>query len=526
MEKKIRKTLSIRTKMTLIMVGLLGFTLVVFWGMNYFFLPNYYLSSKVEMLEKSYYKVNSIVLQDEYYMEGGRGLSSKSDLNIDILSANHTTNIYVFRVTSIMGLHAYSFQYPSANAISENQRYIVEERTKEYVKDLHVSSSWNSSKGGKKNNIESTYGFKIYKIMDQRIGSEYVELFGRLDSGDFVYMRTNFQSMTENVDIFNRFIGYVALGIVAVTMGMMLFFSNNFTKPILQISDIANRMANLDFDVRYPVKNRSDEIGVLGESINSLSDNLQKTIGELKSANNELEKDIQNKIHIDEMRQEFLSNVSHELKTPIALIQGYAEGLQDNIQEDVESRKFYCEVIIDEANKMNKMVKKLLTLNQIEFGKNQIEFQRFDIMQLLEGVVHSATLLAEGKNAKIQLVPSDSIYVWADEYMIEEVVTNFVSNAINHVAEDSTISVSVVQNEGVARISVFNEGEQIAEEEMDKIWVKFYKIDKARTREYGGSGIGLSIVKAIMDSHNQLCGVKNRENGVEFWFELDCHNID
>ena len=120
--------------------------------------------------------------------------------------------------------------------------------------------------------------------------------------------------------------------------------------------------------------------GELGSSINALSDKLRITISELKSANNELQLDLQKKTEIDEVRKEFLSNVSHELKTPIALIQGYAEGLMENVNDDEENRKFYCEVIMDEADKMNQMVKKLLTLNEIEFGSNQTNFERFDMV--------------------------------------------------------------------------------------------------------------------------------------------------
>ena len=237
-----------------------------------------------------------------------------------------------------------------------------------------------------------------------------------------------------------------------------------------------------------------------------------------------MQKDIEKKIQIDEMRKEFLSNVSHELKTPIALIQGYAEGLYDNINDDSESRKFYCEVIMDEADKMNKMVKKLLTLNQIEFGNNQVNFEHFDIVQVVRTVINSATLLAKQKEAQIEIDDYPQIYVWADEYMIEEVVTNYVSNAINHVDGEKKIKVSLKKTDKVVRVSVFNTGKCIPEEELDKIWIKFYKVDKARTREYGGSGIGLSIVKAIMESMNQKCGVLNHEDGVEFWFELDIEN--
>ena len=311
-------------------------------------------------------------------------------------------------------------------------------------------------------------------------------------------------------------IGGISLGVDRL---LMIVVSYSFAKPILKIADIANQMANLDFDVRYPVHTK-DEIGLLGHSINALSDKLENTILELKSANNELQKDIQNKIQIDEMRKEFLSNVSHELKTPIALIQGYAEGLQDNINDDQESREFYCEVIIDEANKMNKMVKKLLTLNQIEFGSDQVHFERFDIVQVLRSSVNSATLLAEQKDAEILFYETDPVYVWADEYMIEEVITNYISNAVNHVDGERVIRVTMERRGDVERISVFNTGKTIPEEDLDKIWIKFYKVDKARTRAYGGNGIGLSIVKAIMDSMNQKCGVINHEIGVEFWFDI------
>jgi signal transduction histidine kinase len=225
------------------------------------------------------------------------------------------------------------------------------------------------------------------------------------------------------------------------------------------------------------------------------------------------------------MRQEFLSNVSHELKTPIALIQGYAEGLQDNINDDMESREFYCEVIVDEANKMNKMVKKLLSLNQLEFGNGQIHMEHFNLNDVLKSVVNATDILFRQKEVTLSYSASEEpILVWADEYMIEEVVTNYVSNALNHVKYEKKIEIKQEQEDGTVRVSVFNTGDPIPEEDLDKIWTKFYKVDKARTREYGGNGIGLSIVKAVMDAHNQKYGVCNYDNGVEFWFELDTKN--
>ena len=252
-----------------------------------------------------------------------------------------------------------------------------------------------------------------------------------------------------------------------------------------------------------------------------MAEKLEQAISELKTANNELQRDIEQKTKVDEMRKEFLSNVSHELKTPIALIQGYAEGLQECINDDAQSREFYCEVIMDEAGKMNRMVKKLLTLNQLEFGDQKVVMERFDIIALIDSILSASVLMAEQKGVTVRMDKMDPVYVWADEFDIEEVFTNYFSNALNHVDFEKVIEVKVRKEGTKVRVSVFNTGRQIPEEDIDRIWDKFYKVDKARTREYGGSGIGLSIVKAIMDALHQPFGVKNWDNGVEFWFELD-----
>ena len=220
------------------------------------------------------------------------------------------------------------------------------------------------------------------------------------------------------------------------------------------------------------------------------------------------------------MRREFIANVSHELKTPIALIQGYAEGLSDNINDDEESRQFYCDVIVDEARKMNNMVKKLLTLNELEFGNSNLELERFDIVSLVKTVADSVELLAKQKNINVVFNNTEPVYVWADEYRIEEVITNYLSNAVNHCKDPNVIDISFKKHDNKIRVSVFNTGDVIGEADLNNIWDKFYKVDKARTREYGGSGIGLSIVKAIMESHNEEYGVANHTTGVEFWFEL------
>ncbi len=512
------KMRSIKTKLIVVLCSILAMTILGCWLANQLFLPIYYQHSKISTLSESFRKINVIVKQDRdlHGGAGSSGLSDKSVNALDSLTENGSMNTYLFRINDYFGILQYTFCYPSADSLSDIQKQNVRDKTMDYV--IGLVNGYVERDG--RELIKENDNYQVFKSYDERIGSYYLELFGRIDSGDFIYMSTNYQSMRESVAVSNRFLAYI--GVIAVLIsGILLFLiGNSFTKPIVYLTDIAKRMSQLDFEAKYPVQTE-DEIGQLGQSINMLSERLEGTISELKSANNELQKDIEDKIQIDEMRKEFLSNVSHELKTPIALIQGYAEGLHDNINEDSESREFYCDVIIDEANKMNKMVKKLLTLNQIEFGKNQISFERFDIVQVIRSVIQSARLLAEQKGAEIYMEETQPVYVWADEYMVEEIVTNYISNAINHVDGEKRIRVSLEMREKVVRVRVFNTGEQIPEAELDKIWIKFYKVDKARTRAYGGSGIGLSIVKAIVESMNQQCGVENHRNGVEFWFDID-----
>lgn len=288
----------------------------------------------------------------------------------------------------------------------------------------------------------------------------------------------------------------------------------------MELTGISQEMANLNFDAKY-TSGGDDEIGILGNNFNKMSAQLEKTISELKSANNHLLQDIAQKEKIEDMRNEFLGNVSHELKTPIALIQGYAEGLKEVVNDDPESREFYCDVIMDEASKMNQMVKNLLTLNQLEFGGEQVQFERFDIVKLVKGVISSCEILVQQAGANVDFIADESVCVWADEFKTEQVVRNYLTNAIHHTSGEKRIEVRIISQGEKVRVTVFNSGKPIPEEDIPKLWDKFYKVDKAHTREYGGNGIGLSIVKAIMESFHQAYGVQNFDNGVAFWFELD-----
>ena len=372
--------------------------------------------------------------------------------------------------------------------------------------------------------ISSNDKYTLQKVYDERLGDYYLEIWGTLDNGYSIILRTPIQGIKDNVNISTTLIKYVGGAILVVGIISAFVVSTYITRPIKQLSDIAERMSEMDFDARYEGSDKG-EIGLLGKSMNNMSEKLEHNIAELKKANLELKKDIDKKEKLEIMRTDFLSNVSHELKTPIALIQGYAEGLKEGITDDPESMEFYCDVIMDEANKMNTMVKRLLTLNQIEFGNDEPDMERFNINELIASVVDANAIRAGQKNMSIVFDNrNEQNFVWADEYKTEEVLTNYISNALNHCDGKQAIEVRTSKSEDGATITVtvYNSGRNIAEEDLERIWEKFYKTDKARTREYGGNGIGLSIVKAIMESMGQEYGVRNVSDGVEFWFTLDC----
>lgn len=372
--------------------------------------------------------------------------------------------------------------------------------------------------------ISSNDNYTLQKVYDERLGDYYLEIWGTLDNGYSIILRTPIQGIKDNVNISTTLIKYVGGAILAVGIIAAFVVSTYITRPIKQLSNIAEKMSEMDFNARYEGSDKG-EIGLLGKSMNNMSEKLEQNIAELKKANLELKKDIDKKEKLEIMRTDFLSNVSHELKTPIALIQGYAEGLKEGITDDPESMEFYCDVIMDEANKMNIMVKRLLTLNQIEFGNDEPEMERFNINELIASVVDANAIRAGQKNMSIVFDNrNEQNFVWADEYKTEEVLTNYISNALNHCDGKRAIEVRTGKSEdgGTITVTVYNSGKNIADEDLERIWEKFYKTDKARTREYGGNGIGLSIVKAIMDSMGQEYGVRNVSDGVEFWFNLDC----
>lgn len=508
---------SIRLRFTLIFIGLTAAVIICLWGANTWWLEGFYMREKVKDLELAYAQVDGLIKEEQ---EAGRDIAQQFKA-LDELRRREEHSAFADNalIKLIQDLNEKS-NITLLIMDSANGTLLSSERRGDFLSERFLRNILGQNERPFEL-VSQTADYTIQKSFDPRNKSYYLECWGFLsdDNTSFI-MSMPVASVRESVELSNRFLAYVGLAALAGGSILIYFTTKMVVSPILSLTNLSERMSNLDFDAHY-TGNASDEIGVLGHSMNLLSQRLKETVGELKTANLKLQKDIEEKTQIDEMRKEFIANVSHELKTPIALIQGYAEGLTEGMAQDPESRDYYCEVIMDEANKMNKMVKQLLTLSALESGNDAPVMERFDLTELIRGILSSAQLMIGQNGAEVEFFREEPCFVWADEFKIEEVVTNYLNNAINHVQGERRIRIDIEAAQDEVRVTVFNTGNPIPEEDLPNLWTKFYKVDKARTRAYGGSGIGLSIVKAIMDSHHKECGAENVEGGVVFWFTLE-----
>lgn len=516
---------TLKWKFTVTFISMMALAVTATWCINNWFLESYYQDYKIDVLEKGYGAIDKIVLEEmekgtsalegvEDELRGGSDIYTVGEVTVS--GARRLADVVRYlRDTSNITLLIYDSMKDKTLVSSIRDIELMKDRVSQYIVGRNTPHR----------EILAQYeNYMIQKTFDPRTKTMYLESWGFFSDNSTIFiMTTPLDSIRESAAISNRFLMYVGMAVILVSSVVLYFITRRVTAPIHELSQLSEKMSNLDFEAKYEEpKHPTEEISTLGHSMNVLSDKLKQTIGELKSANIRLQKDIEEKIQIDEMRKDFIANVSHELKTPIALIQGYAEGLTEGMAEEKESRDYYCEVIMDEAGKMNKMVRQLLTLTALEFGNEQTVMERFNLTELIQGVISAAGLLLSQKRITVEFDADAAVYVWGDEFKIEEVVTNYLNNAVNHAEGEKRIIIRMEQNESEVRVSVYNTGQHIPGEDLDNLWTKFYKVDKARTREYGGSGIGLSIVKAIMESHHKKYGVRNLEGGVEFWFTLDC----
>jgi signal transduction histidine kinase len=345
----------------------------------------------------------------------------------------------------------------------------------------------------------------VYSVLERQGFRERDIIFVmKLDSKEMLVLRKPMKGISASAAIANQFNAMAGALVICIGGIFIFLFSRKITRPVIEMSRVAEGISKLDFSQRVKCESQ-DELGKLGNSINAISEKLSASL-------NELRQDV-------ERRKQLVRNLSHELKTPIGVVKGYAEGLKFGVAEDKEKTERYCTVIADECDRMDRMVRELLTLSQLESGSFQINASRFDLAEMLRRMTERFEPALAEKAITLELSCAQ-LNIFADKELLERAVNNYLINAIDHADGAKIIKVTGERRETAIRLSVYNSGKQIPVEDLDHIWDVFYKVDKARSRQYGGHGIGLSIVYLIAQIHGGTTGVENINNGVCFFVEI------
>ncbi len=513
---------SIKVRFMIAFVVLICFLVAAMLIFNNFFAEKLFLSEKQKNMRTTYSEISNILNDNKVNPISESELYNK----LDAVSSSHGVSVLIVNSswsTVYTNVHVESAMLERLKEalLTAPSSDILKNTSSRYSVPNYFDMESSSDKG-KYEIIESNSMYVLQRHFDEKVGDTVFELNGFLPSGEQIILKFAVASITDNIVIMNKIIQILGVILLLVAIFGAFIIATIITKPITGLSNVALKMKNLEFDTRYE-GNDSGEIGLLGQTLNELSTKLDDTIGQLKSANLDLKQDIKLKEKTEALQKEFISDVSHELKTPIALIQGYAEALKDGLVTNPESMNEYCDIIIDEAGKMNIMVKQLLSLSQMESGKQSLDIQHFCLTDMINAIITNNNITREKKGATIEFTDSDNrVAVWGDKLKIEQVVTNFITNAINYCENEKSIKIWYEQLDTELKVHIWNSGNGIPEDQIGNIWNKFFKVDKSRTE--AGNGIGLSIVKAIVGVHNKECGVENTVGGIEFWFTIDTDN--
>lgn len=481
-----------RQIMTIIILLLVG-TVMACFVVNSSFLGRYYTLQKKSLLMESFEKLQAASKKDILYTD---------DFNAEFENMCSTQNISVIIVTADG-----TVKRTSVSNINIIQRQLMD-------------AIFGGSVDGKdRNTLYETDNYVIESIRDSHMDNEeYLMLWGTLDDGNLILMRTAMESIRESVKIANRFLLYIGAVAIVVSVCISIIISRKITKPILQLTDISKKMVDLDFEAKYVPKKQKfgrnkrmrkhggglalpgtgafvgdNEIDELGKHMNELSETLEQTISELKSANNELQKDIEQKEQIDEMRKEFLSNVSHELKTPLTSISGYAEIIQNGLVRPEDIPEFSGR-IYKEAKRLITLVEDIIKLSRLDEEAVDIEKTDVDLYELSREICSRLSQQSAEKQVRLT-IKGERVSTYGIRQVLDEMIYNVIENAVKYNVPNGSVDVWVGDTLAGPKIVVSDTGIGIPKEHQERIFERFYRVDKSHSKERGGTGLGLSIVK-------------------------------
>lgn len=331
-----------------------------------------------------------------------------------------------------------------------------------------------------------------------------------------VYTIVSLQTVNEVLGVFLKYSPVFLMLSVLFSVLIAAIFSKTVTKPILSLSRAANLMANMELDTVSEVRT-SDELGILSQSLNLLAGNLKSAMDQLVDQNQQLLTKFEVKAQQEAERKVFVANVSHELKTPLGIIKSYMEAIRDGVK--IEKQGYYMKVILDEIETMDTLIKEMLLLSKLDEGKVTYRMEFFDLDPMLTEIVEpfEEALLTSQLQIEIKK-PLGS--VCADRDKIEQVLINLFSNAVKYSSHSTTIRIETIRQNEQVEFYIHNECDAFSDDELEKVWDRFYKIDSSHNRDKEGSGIGLTIVKSILEDHHAKYGVYNTSKGICFYFIL------
>ncbi|MGL5615509.1 MAG: HAMP domain-containing sensor histidine kinase [Sarcina sp.] len=491
---------SITRKLILINFSLLASILIGFMIFQSFFFQSFYLKKKSEDLQKALLQFKTSY---DYSWAGNPKALLTAMTSFEI---NNTARIAICPIDSNI------------------KKITIGQGTSDEV-DTTLNTILNSLKQEKfytKEFLDSN------KIITEVISTKHTEKqivsmapFSLNGKNDAVIVAISpFRTIEEASAIINDFYKAVILILIVLCFFLSYLFSNLISKPLLRLNKAAKKMSDMDFSEKCPIES-NDEIGNLAKSLNFLSSNLSTALEDLKLKNSYLEKEIEKEREIEKLRKDFIASVSHELKTPIGIISGYAEGIKDGVV-DSENTEVYLDVIIDEANKMNKMVLDMLNLSKLESKKVQLNLSNFSLKELTKEILEKFKNNINNNSLSVSFEDlTEDTLVYGDSFKIEQVISNFLTNAIKYTPKNQSINIKIKNFKNKIYFFIENTGTTIDEKDLDKIWTQFYRIDSSRNRDLGSYGLGLSICQNLLNLHNSDFGAHNTENGVEFFFSLE-----
>mgnify|MGYP000103850910 CR=1 FL=1 len=462
--------------MTLMLIIIMTSVILLSVLINLTMLKAYYTVKEKKTIKESYYQIQKVFQKDTV---------RKNDVD-------EIAKTYNYRVL-----------------ISDGSGTIV--YSSEGEKSLMYKSLWNilNENLDKISNQIKKQGYAVMTNTNKSMGTS-INLMGYLDGDYTVIISTPMESIQTSARLSGQFTMYVGLILIICGAVAMYLYSRQFTKPIEDMAKAANQMSHLDFDVKVPTGS-DDELGRLGASINELSSKLEFTISELKTANNELQKDIEQKVQIDEMRKEFLSHVSHELKTPITSMKILADSLLMQPDVPVELYEEFMNDIVHEIDRENQIITDLLTLVKMDKTQENLNISSVKINDLLEVLLKRISPIAEKRGIKIRLETMREVIAEVDEVKLSLACNNLIENAVKYNDDNGSVDVSLNADHKFFYIRVKDTGCGIPEDCQEQIFERFYRVDKARSRETGGTGLGLAITRNVILMHKGSIRVHSKE---------------